>query len=277
MAQGRNNDNVSVWEDAHVYVSDTKVLPASAESPVGPTWDEVGILDGKAGIDDQRKWTETKEYGWGTGLAAILRSEYEHTGTFDALEDNPVVDSLYEPGSTASDVVVARPAKKYVLLETIDQNGRVKRRITRKKAEIWAPGAKKTENAVAKKSFTMNYFADGLKRIFHKQESTASILNAVQTVTLPAGTTGGTFTLTYQGVATTALSNTATAAAVRSALQALAGIGAGNVDVTGSAGGPYTITFIGDLAGDPVSLLTASGASLTPPGTVVVAKVGEEA
>ena len=55
MVQGRNNDNVSVWEDARVFVSDTKELPTSADSPVPDSWDEVGILDGKAGIDDQRK------------------------------------------------------------------------------------------------------------------------------------------------------------------------------------------------------------------------------
>ncbi|MGB3771741.1 MAG: hypothetical protein WBA00_11420 [Rhodococcus sp. (in: high G+C Gram-positive bacteria)] len=266
----RDNDKISIWEDGRVYVSDTKVLPASADVPVGATWLEVGILDGKEGIDDQRKWTETKEFGWGTGLAAILRSEYEHTGAFTAFEDNAVVAALYEPGSTDSDIVVAKPVKKYILLETINQFGQVERRITRKKADVWAPGAKRTENSIAKKAFTLNFFADGLKRIFHRQRSTASVLNQVQIVTLPAGTTAGTFTLSYAGTATTGLAYNAAATAVRSALQALPGIGAGNVEVTGSAGGPYTIDFIGDLEGDPVPLLTASGASLTPAGTVVV-------
>jgi hypothetical protein len=81
----------------------------------------------------------------------------------------------------------------------------------------------------------------------------------VQSVTITGVPTGGTFVLTFGDVATTDLPYNATAAAVQAALQALPGIGAGNVTVTGSAGGPYTVTFAGALAGQNVAQLSATG------------------
>jgi hypothetical protein len=81
----------------------------------------------------------------------------------------------------------------------------------------------------------------------------------VQSVTITGLPTGGTFVLTFGDVATTDLPYNATAAAVQAALQALPGIGAGNVTVTGSAGGPYTVTFTGALAGQNVAQLSATG------------------
>jgi hypothetical protein len=53
--------------------------------------------------------------------------------------------------------------------------------------------------------------------------------------------TSGTFTLTYQGQTTEAIAYNAEATAVQTALEALSTVGAGNVAVSGAAGGPYTI------------------------------------
>jgi hypothetical protein len=87
--------------------------------------------------------------------------------------------------------------------------------------------------------------------------------NEVQTVTITGSPTGGTFTLTYSGQTTAGIAYNATAATVKNALQALSTVGNGNVSVTGSAGGPYTVTFQGDLAGVNAAAMTASGAGLT--------------
>lgn len=68
----------------------------------------------------------------------------------------------------------------------------------------------------------------------------------------------GTFTLTFGGRETAGIPYSAATSAVKSALVALDdGYGSGDWDVTGSAGGPYTITTPG---GDP---LTGDGAGLT--------------
>jgi len=85
----------------------------------------------------------------------------------------------------------------------------------------------------------------------------------VQTVTITGSPTGGTFTLTYGGQTTAGIAYNAAASAVQSALTALSSIGSGNVAVTGSAGGPYSVTFQGSLAHTNVAQMTASGAGLT--------------
>ncbi len=87
--------------------------------------------------------------------------------------------------------------------------------------------------------------------------------NEVQTVTITGSPTGGTFTLTWSGQTTAAIAYNAASKTVKQALEALSNIGQGDVKVTGSAGGPFTVTFKGDLSGTNVAQMTASGASLT--------------
>lgn len=103
---------------------------------------------------------------------------------------------------------------------------------------------------------------------------TAASVNEIQTVTITGSPTGGSFTLTFNAQTTAAIAWNATAAAVQTALQALSTIGAGNVSVTGGPGPatPYSVTFIGTLAGLNVAQMTASGAGLTG-GTTPAAAV----
>lgn len=82
----------------------------------------------------------------------------------------------------------------------------------------------------------------------------------VQTATITGTPTGGTFTLTGNGFTTAALAYNASAATVQAAVRGLGGAYSFAV-VTGSAGGPYTITF--PAAEGNVAALTASGAGLT--------------
>ena len=90
--------------------------------------------------------------------------------------------------------------------------------------------------------------------------------NARQRLTLPPDTVGGTFLLTFDfnaAVETTApLSFDATAAQIQQALENLPNIGSGNVTVSGPAGGPWEIEFIGALAGQPVPRLAPDGSGL---------------
>jgi hypothetical protein len=88
---------------------------------------------------------------------------------------------------------------------------------------------------------------------------TGTPTSEVQTATITGSPTGGDFVLVYNDHATTDIAYNATAATVRSALEALPGIGSGNVAVSGSAGGPYTITFQGTLANTNVTQITATG------------------
>lgn len=118
-----------------------------------------------------------------------------------------------------------------------------------------------------------------LKMVFHKP---AAIVNCQQLITVTGTPTGGTFKLksadpvgTYE---TISIAYNAAAATVQSALETLTPIGSGNVSVTGSAGGPWTVEFIVDLAGTPIPLLFMSVNALTggssPSVTVTSSVVG---
>ena len=103
-----------------------------------------------------------------------------------------------------------------------------------------------------------------------------SVPDEVQTLNIPAGTSGGTFTLSFNGETTAPIAYNTTTAALQSALEALGGIGAGNVSVSGlpvsaSANGVYSVYFRGLLASKDVPQMTADSSGLTPAGTVVVA------
>jgi hypothetical protein len=78
-----------------------------------------------------------------------------------------------------------------------------------------------------------------------------------------SGATGGTFALGYRGVWTAGIAYNAAAATVQTALEGLAGIGAGQVTVTGSVGGPWKATFGGTLADTDVDELAINIALLT--------------
>lgn len=87
----------------------------------------------------------------------------------------------------------------------------------------------------------------------------------IQTVTVTGTPTGGTYTLSFGGQTTAGIPYNATAAQVRTALEALSSIGAGNVT---TAGGPHpgtavTVTFVGTLANTNVAQMTSNSAGLT--------------
>lgn len=91
----------------------------------------------------------------------------------------------------------------------------------------------------------------------------------VQTVT-EGGSGLTSFTLTFAGQTTGSIAAAATAAAVQTALEALSNVEPGDVTVTGSASGPYTVSFAGgQYDGTNVAQMTATPTGGT--GTVTVA------
>jgi len=97
-----------------------------------------------------------------------------------------------------------------------------------------------------------------------EEEGGPDAVDEIQTVTINGNPTGGTFTLTFEGQTTTNIAYNASAVAVNAALAPL--FNPGEVAVTGSAGGPYTVTF---KLGRDVATMTANGAGLTGGGVYV--------
>jgi hypothetical protein len=104
--------------------------------------------------------------------------------------------------------------------------------------------------------------------------------NDVQTITISGSPTGGTFTLsnipTSSGTQSlTGIAYNASSASIQTSLLAL--VGTGNATVTGSAGGPYTLTWTGAMGNQPVANLTASHAltgGTSPAAAVTKATTG---
>jgi hypothetical protein len=104
--------------------------------------------------------------------------------------------------------------------------------------------------------------------------------NEKQTLTVDA--TGGTFTLDFlAGGPTGALAFNSSPAQIVTALEALPGIGVGDVAVTGGVGGggggtPYTIEFQGLLAAADQALIVTDGALLTGGASTAVIAILQE-
>jgi hypothetical protein len=107
---------------------------------------------------------------------------------------------------------------------------------------------------------------------------TGTPANESQTLAI-GGATGGTFTLTFdfEGLSgtTSAIAFDATAAQIELALEALRPIKEGNVAVSGSVGGPFTISFAGgNLANANLPLITRTDS--TTGGTGVAISAGTD-
>lgn len=95
----------------------------------------------------------------------------------------------------------------------------------------------------------------------------------VQTVTVTGSPTGGTYTLVgSNGAVTTTIANNAAASTVQTAIRALGGDNYSNATVSGSAGGPYTVTLNQGAAGPaPLTLGTNSLTGGTSPSVTIAA------
>lgn len=102
----------------------------------------------------------------------------------------------------------------------------------------------------------------------------ASKADETVTVTL-TNATGGSFTLTFGGDTTDSIAWNAAASAVQSALELLSSIGASNVQVSGAAGGPYTVRFVNDLAHTPLGAVTYTDSTTGAGHAIAIAVVIE--
>jgi hypothetical protein len=97
---------------------------------------------------------------------------------------------------------------------------------------------------------------------------TSSGANEQQTVAIDAGVSGGTFTLSFGAETTSAQAFDVLAEDLEDDLEALTGIGAGGVSVTGTTP-TWVVEFTGTLAETDVAMLVGDGALLTGGSTTV--------
>lgn len=116
----------------------------------------------------------------------------------------------------------------------------------------WAPGLT-IPAGIALPTIKARTDTDGYLRSVH-----LSPVNEQQQIVL----TGSSATLAFNGSPTVNVTNTMTNLQIKSALESLPTIGAGNVGVSGAAG-TYVVSFVNALGSQNVSAITATGATIT--------------
>lgn len=97
-----STENPRIWEGADVYTAPLEAtLPTDIDTDWDTEWEALGLL-GEDGSTESRDDDSTDHYAWGGILVRTTRSRHKRTITVTALEDNPVVFALVNPGSTVA-------------------------------------------------------------------------------------------------------------------------------------------------------------------------------
>src|SRR4051794_5322379 len=98
--------NTALWTGADVFIDTTlaAAAPADTSTAWAVDWSPVGLLDGDEGISQSRSEDSSEFYAWGGSLVRRTKSKHKRTFSFVALEDNPTVFGIVNPGSTRTTV-----------------------------------------------------------------------------------------------------------------------------------------------------------------------------
>lgn len=169
--------NPRVWLDADVYTAPLgSTAPTDVSSDWDSAWEPVGLLS-EDGMTESRDETQTDHRAWGGILVRTTRSQHKRTFTVTALEDNPVVYELVNPGSssetvegtegaldvTTREIVTPKSAPKAFGFELID--GDYTKRLIIPRGEIFSVGqvsASETAMSMYELQVTVYPAADGV-------------------------------------------------------------------------------------------------------------------
>jgi hypothetical protein len=211
-----------------------------------------------AGTPRNERQTLTFADGWVFGTAI----GYNYTLTF-AGQTTASIDARSSTGNVAASLINLSNIDNAGVSVTADGNVLVVEFIN-------------TEGNAPQAQMTASDFSGGQSHAITISVTTtpatggSSGVSEQQVITLTGSPTGGTFTLTFGANTTSGLAFNASAGTIQTALQGLASIGAGNATVSGSAGGPWTVTFAGTLANANQAAMTANGAALTGGSTQTI-------
>lgn len=208
--------NASVWADADVYIAAIgSTIPADVSTPFNGSWSFVGLLDGGDGFEESRDQDQKDHYAWGGVHVDTTRKNFKFTKKFTALEDNVVTRSLIWPGSTASSLIVPKPANILIAFET-RTGGKVKRLISANYAQVDLDGGiKDGEDDLTKAALVATIFptADGVLLV---RQFTPDIVSlAITPLTLALSMAGASIrrlvaTATYSDASTGVVTDQAT-------------------------------------------------------------------
>lgn len=251
-------------------------VPGAFPAPTDATTAlDAGILDTDHGAVDEngfsvaptRNSAKIPMFGGGTFIST--QTEYEEQVKITFLEDDNinVLKSVFGEAN-----VVVESAGKKTIYHTDDElplmtwviqaeyGKKSKRYFVEFARVVEVAEAKSDHKAPTQWELTLDVFQGSTgKYVIEYREDESLATPVVKVFTIDGAVTD--YTVTVDGQTTSAIS-AKTAAALKSALEALSNVGAGGVNVTGSSGGPLTATF-----SVPVTAVSANGTG----GTVTVA------
>ncbi|WP_094980344.1 hypothetical protein [Rhodococcus pyridinivorans] len=257
-----NPDASRIWDEAEVYVLARSAVPGGNIAPFIPAtvddepheaWEFVGLLDAAAGIPVNPEMEIVHYDAFGhSRYRSKARKGTVSTG-FTALEDNSVTRKFVLPGSTAKKIGAPRGVYFYTMYVLRDEDIITDIWVSLRPALFELGSFTKAEGEQEMYAITVHHANDPNRDVFERVETIEG--ETTWSVTISGTPTGGTWTATVNGQTTTGIAHNATAATVQTAVNALSTVD--GATVTGSAGGPYTITLPGGGA------LTVSGTGLT--------------
>jgi hypothetical protein len=271
MAAVINPDASRIWDEAEVYVieksdlvgSIASKIPATVNSTIDAAWEFVGLLDASAGIPISPEIEINHYDGFGHSRYRSKARKGAVTSGFTALEDNSVTRKFVLPGSAPGKIGAPKGAYFYVMYVLRDEDIITDIWVSTRPALFELSGhSGKVEGEQETYEITVHHANDENGDVFDRVETENP---TVWTVTIVGSPTGGSFALRVDGDTVLGVAYNAASSAVDTAVETLPSVGSAGATVTGSAGGPYTVT----LANGGV--LSSPSAALTPSGSVTVA------
>lgn len=122
-----NTRNARHWTNADVYIyfhegnENSIYYPLRLDKDISEWkgWEPFGLLEGAAGLEEDRKESAKEHYAWGNILVATVKSKHKRSLKVTVIEDNPITFRLINPGS-----IIDETEKKYPIDPDPDDPGR---------------------------------------------------------------------------------------------------------------------------------------------------------
>jgi hypothetical protein len=163
-----STENPRIWLNADVYVADVDTTaPTGVADDWVAGWEALGLLS-QDGMTESRDETVNDHFAWGGILVRTTRSNHKRSFVVTALEDNPVVFHLVNPGSeadTAGDVTTRTVKIPGVDIRAFGLELRdgdiTKRRIVPRGEVVEVGDITRSESDMEMYELTINVYPDG--------------------------------------------------------------------------------------------------------------------
>lgn len=179
--------NAALWTGADVYISPlTTTMPTdvtTAWATVDADWAAVGLLDGEEGFTEGREDADSSEhYAWGGLLVKATTSKHKRTVKFVALEDNPVVFALINPGSTratalgvTTSTIKAPTTAEFAIGFEVRDGDWIKRRFCERAQVVEVGEIKESENELTVYEITVVLYPDAATEVIYTEIKAAAV------------------------------------------------------------------------------------------------------